>query len=981
MKFRSVHAFSNRSLWLVVALLLSAGCSDSGDSPGDPLADTGGQEQEKDGSSDDRDATPGDSDAQSPDVRLPDVEPGEPEIGIRAAFDYATLVLVDEVDMASEPDSHDFEQSRDNASHIETLLGKECRVLAGDVDEPLSFTYRLGAGGALEAGKGYVLVVEYPEDQPRSMVISNTGADLKLGLSTGQATGDSISPPYVNPNSESINYPLSQEIARFEQLFFLHDRLANISRPRDASVFEFVPGDGLQVTVAQFKHSSAPLSAGAAVCRIALYEAPAQDTYTQPLRLPPEGLPKRHLFFREEMADGVVGSNEQGERALDDPLDWYEYKARLMHFLGMNTFSKDLLEFGHVQGWDTTAYPGGWFVNSQYPNRWTRIVDLMTQHGFGILPMYEYAGSTGSNGLGPQKRAIPLTRDDAYTHITWAERFNIDVSDPDALTDAAQLLKATVTDLAAPRPVPAYNEAGAHLDGWRGGWGYIDLGENWAHTRISEGWTRSRQWTSNTEATPFESVFWYAGSLDDFDENALDPGMKEETINFMTTALPTNSAAHWSADFRREADAAITPKGRYLLMKAAAGHAGPQEAMLVGWVESSGEAGAVQAGKLAVQGGALGGSQLDLAALFDESDTYRSKPAKMLGAWFRPRNSAMPMGFGPDTLARFAQTQPEHDSISRADLIADATLLDAYKDWWNTQRRNFLEGVRDAIQTDIGASAVILFTADSTECGVSHPTRSPKIVTDNPTAWQTIMNPQDVMSLQEALDTGLQAEALSLPVGTWGGWEWQHSVPSADARNYRTTPGIMTTYSFNHLYTVSSAAAFEDYRAPAGTAAIRHYCLNEDALTDSSGHNLLGYFVTNFEPAGPYSMMAEARAVANGDPTHIGYLSASSFNRGFPAYVRNFNANYLALPALESHVLEDAASDSNVVVRAITTPTAGTWLAVVNTSLNPVSDVAITLPGAGEVRYAPTGQAFPNADGTLTLDLYPGQLVALHLMP
>ncbi len=62
----------------------------------------------------------------------------------------------------------------------------------------------------------------------------------------------------------------------------------------------------------------------------------------------------RHLFYREEMADGVHESGEQHKRALDDPLEWYVYHARLRRFLAMDTFSKDLLEFGHNQGW-----PGG----------------------------------------------------------------------------------------------------------------------------------------------------------------------------------------------------------------------------------------------------------------------------------------------------------------------------------------------------------------------------------------------------------------------------------------------------------------------------------------------------------------------------------------------------------------------------------------------------------------------------------------------
>ena len=49
--------------------------------------------------------------------------------------------------------------------------------------------------------------------------------------------------------------------------------------------------------------------------------------------------------------------------------------------------------------------------------------------------------------------------------------------------------------------------------------------------------------------------------------------------------------------------------------------------------------------------------------------------------------------------------------------------------------------------------------------------------------------------------------------------------------------------------------------------------------------------------------------MAHGDPTMIGYLVGCNFGRGFPQYVRNFNANFLALPALPSQVVPQAASD------------------------------------------------------------------------
>ena len=88
---------------------------------------------------------------------------------------------------------------------------------------------------------------------------------------------------------------------------------------------------------------------------------------TQPLAALPPGLPKRHLFWREEMADGQIGSMIPTERSVADDMTWYEHKFDLMKFLGMRTFAKDLLEFGSNQGWDSTKFGGNdWVYQTPY---------------------------------------------------------------------------------------------------------------------------------------------------------------------------------------------------------------------------------------------------------------------------------------------------------------------------------------------------------------------------------------------------------------------------------------------------------------------------------------------------------------------------------------------------------------------------------------------------------------------------------------
>jgi hypothetical protein len=125
-------------------------------------------------------------------------------------------------------------------------------------------------------------------------------------------------------------------------------------------------------------------------------------------------------------------------------------------------------------------------------------------------------------------------------------------------------------------------------------------------------------------------------------------------------------------------------------------------------------------------------------------------------------------------------------------------------------------------------------------------------------------------------------------------------------------------------------------------------------------------------------MLAEARALADGDPRFIGYLSAGSFQRGFPEYVRAFNQAFLALPALPGKLIEDVSSNPDVKVRAIATPKDGTWYAVVNTGMKDARNVKIK-PQKSELTNYLTGEKLKPSD--MTVSLYPGQVLVWHKAP
>jgi hypothetical protein len=360
-----------------------------------------------------------------------------------------TLPVVDEIDAAKQPPVHQFP---DDASRVATVLGRPARVMPAG-DGPKVMGWVIGKGRGLKAGSAYVLEVEYPDDVPRAIFVANRGADLVRGFATGTAVGDARQ-QYVQPSIESLAYPQSGRWQVYRTVFFLHDRFQGLYAQRDAKPGgrPFTPADGFHVLVFQTKRINDPRSEGAAVGRMRLRAVPdVSALYAKP-ELPPDDLPRRRVFFREEMADEAVQARAVADRGVADPVDWFLYKARMCRVLGINTFAKDLLEFGFNQGWESGD--PNWVMNAQPPNvdAWDRFVPKVAAEGLDLLPYYEYKGAIGLQNAKPvslawQRRAGKLyhtPENKRYTGVWWTEDHNADLTDPDTLADARRLLDRTV---------------------------------------------------------------------------------------------------------------------------------------------------------------------------------------------------------------------------------------------------------------------------------------------------------------------------------------------------------------------------------------------------------------------------------------------------------------------------------------------------------------------------------------------------------
>lgn len=368
------------------------------------------------------------------------------------------LPVVDEVVLGLPDPGHRFIELPGGSSRIATHAGIVCRELPHP-GEAKAFAVRIGEGKGLVARHAYVLEVDFAEDAPRTFFVLNRGDQSKRGIACGTSIPDSIN-KHTGSNPESVDIPLSGGIRTWRSLFWLQDRFTDILDPAKGEAPPMVPADGFWVIICQAEGARHPGSDGAAVSAIRLRAVGDPAAFDLALRRPPADLPQRRVTWREESGDAVVSPHRPEQRHIEDVLSWYGDKIRLMRFLGIDTFGRDLLEFGHNQGWDSAPYGGGAWVNqTAYPERWAAIVDLMGQHEVPIMPYYEYAGSIGAGdlSLGRKKRAQTLGGQEFYTHIHWIEKANIDITDPEAVEDFARILDCTVF---------AYKDRARFLGAW-----------------------------------------------------------------------------------------------------------------------------------------------------------------------------------------------------------------------------------------------------------------------------------------------------------------------------------------------------------------------------------------------------------------------------------------------------------------------------------------------------------------------------------
>ena len=354
--------------------------------------------------------------------------------------DYGALTLVDEIDcslsLADDPD-HRFREYPSGWSRVEDILGVPTRTMAHKSDTTCYVSWRVGEGKGIVPNEPYVLVVDYPDEAPRSVTVFNFGNATRHGYHTGWTAGDSWSPPYVTQSLESWPIPYSGETKQLVQVMvpFEKSKQYNGSDSRIP-----MDTDGFDLNFGIIKAGEAPDSVGLAVSAIRLYKIDSYDVARPSIPYPAEGLPRRIVTSREEMGDG------DDFAGFAHAQDFYKGRAKMIRLLGMNTCSKDLLEFGYMQNF---RGDNRWGFAANY---WDEIVDNLAAEDVSILPFYEYHGSRGNSGIGYMDSLKPWTLNSAkdaswkylFSNQSYVYNCMVDMTNDEALWDLQKLFQATI---------------------------------------------------------------------------------------------------------------------------------------------------------------------------------------------------------------------------------------------------------------------------------------------------------------------------------------------------------------------------------------------------------------------------------------------------------------------------------------------------------------------------------------------------------
>ena len=439
--------------------------------------------------------------------------------------DFGSVTLVDEINCATDT-AHRFRDYPAGRSYVTNILGRQTRVMHHVTKDENNgkrtgayVSWRVGEGKGIVPNDPYLLVVDYPDDAPRSVTLFNFGIAARHGWHTGFTVGESMSPQVAVPQClESVAIPFSGEWRQLVEVVFPFEKATQYDGGERIDVAQ----NGFDIDFVLVSQDQATDSVGLAVQSVKLYRIDDYAAAKPEIHYPAGDAPRRYVTSREEMGDN------DGLASYATPVDYYVGKARIMSLLGMNCFSRDLLEFGYVQGWSSNRR-WGWNAD---PSQWGKIVDAMAAEGHSLFPMYEYHGSRGDgttryvNGgsLGYDADYRPWTLQTAaypdrkylFSNASWVTGCAVDLTLPEALADLEDLVNRTILQ---------FKDRGHFVGAWirnRGGMpvGFSDKTIALFNSETHRNVTRAEIYNSgayaNTSLYKAYRAWWYAKRRDQF---------------------------------------------------------------------------------------------------------------------------------------------------------------------------------------------------------------------------------------------------------------------------------------------------------------------------------------------------------------------------------------------------------------------------------------------------------------------------------
>lgn len=337
----------------------------------------------------------------------------------------------------------------------------------------------------------------------------------------------------------------------------------------------------------------------------------------------------------------------------------------------------------------------------------------------------------------------------------------------------------------------------------------------------------------------------------------------------------------------------------------------------------------------------------------------QQKYPHVAGMFWRQRQDRIKPSYGVRDVELFCrETHRPMPAGSPEDLAkwASKTVGDAYHDWWQNKRADFIRKVRDQVKTHDPSLKLFYYHYD--EDGW---TLGPENNSHN--------SPQDWSDLYDVSTAGAFWQRRLTQLRAIPQEEFTKQVRTFSQPHMRLLPELFAKDTDLYVFApvcrqyLSNNAEYVNYfRTGSGLSVAHIFSYEEKGRNNVQGDK---YESSEMTPGGrDFAMADEVQSFFHGDPVAF-TCTTYTYGRGWAEQHRRFAQAFLALPAIPGTVVPQAEGGDRVRVRTYDVGDRR-YVSVASRSLRP-EKLEIVVPGTGEVTDLVSGQGMPSrvGDGTL----------------